>query len=47
MDKIQDKIKYKAFGKTKIKKRVVKSEQIKEGMKDIDDDAKEVLAIKV
>ena len=44
MDKIHDKIKYKAFGKTRIKKRVEKSKQVTEGMEDTDDDPKGILA---
>ena len=44
VDKIHDKIKYKAFGKTRIKKRVEKSKQVTEGMEDTDDDPKGILA---
>ena len=43
-DSIQDKIKYKAFGKTKIKKRVNRNMEITEGMDDNSDDARDMLA---
>ena len=43
-DKIQDKIKYKAFGKTRIKKRVNRTLEITEGIDDGNNDARELLA---